>query len=72
LLLIDPERFAAEIDSIAPAHDQQVLIGAMLVTVNHRRAVPALRRLKALVPEKANMYEEYIRDFESAATDPGT
>jgi hypothetical protein len=66
LLLIDPERFAAQLDSIAPAHDQQVKIGSMLITVNHRRAVPALRRLKALVPEKANMYEEYIREFESA------
>jgi hypothetical protein len=41
----------------------------MLVTVNHRRAVPALRRLKALVPEKANLYEEYIRDFESAGAE---
>jgi hypothetical protein len=66
LLLIDPERFAAELDSIAPAHDEQIMIGSMLVTVNDRRAVPALRRLKVLVPEKATKYEEYIRDFESA------
>jgi len=69
LLLIDPERFAAEIDSIAPAHDQQVMLGAMLVTVNHRRAVPALRRLKSLVPEKANWYQEYVRYFESTGAE---
>jgi len=67
LLLIDPVRFAAELDSIAPTHDQQVILGSMLVTVNHQRAVPALRRLKVLVPEKARMYEEFIRDFQSSA-----
>jgi hypothetical protein len=69
LLLIDSERFAAELDSIARTHDEQVTLGSMLVTVNHRRAVPSLRRLKVLVPEKASMYEEYIRDFQGTGAE---
>jgi hypothetical protein len=64
LLFVDERRFAAELESLAPTHGDQVLMGAMLMAVNQPVALPALRKLSRLVPEKAGVYAEHIREIE--------
>jgi hypothetical protein len=64
LLFVDGRRFAAELESIAPTHEDQVLVGAMLMAVNQPVALPALRKLRTLVPEKTGVYAEQIREIE--------
>jgi hypothetical protein len=66
MVLLDPDTFAAEVESIAPSHDEQKLLGATLVAMNQRSAIPTLRRLQTLVPEKAASYAEYIRELDSS------
>lgn len=66
LLLLDGQRFADELESMAQTHDEQVSLGSKLVKLRSPEAVPALRKLKMLVPEKAAVYEEYIREIEKS------
>jgi len=64
LVLMDGPRFATELESIAPTHDEQALIGSMLIALNQPVVLPALRKLMVLIPEKARVYAEQIREIE--------
>ena len=61
---MDGQRFALELESIAPTREEQQLVGSMLIALGQPVVLPALQKLKILIPEKARVYAEHIREIE--------
>src|SRR4030095_465665 len=64
MVLLDPDAFATPVESIAVTHDEQKQLGSTLVAMNQRSAIPTLRKLQTLVPEKAATFAECIQELE--------